>query len=338
VSVTFSGFLLSYIRSNSIKKKINFLKAIAITAVTAFLLASCSNGSTDVSDGPKPLTVSLGGGVNMTMNWINPGTFQMGDPTGGDMTWAQPQHSVTLTKGFYMGIYEVTQEQWTAVMTGSDNNAAPSYFTNDADPNEVQLKRPVEQVTWFDAIEFCNLLSERAGLTKVYTINGETRDNGQITAATVTADWSKSGFRLPTEAEWEYACRAGTSTQWSFGNTDANISNYAWWGYDTDSNEGANANEKTHQVGKKTANPWGLYDMHGNVWEWCWDLYDDYDATVASQTDPKEPLSPTGNYSTVRVLRGGSWLDSAASSRSAYRDCRYPDFGSSIIGFRVVRP
>ena len=307
---------------------INILKPglfVIFAVIIAFSLAGCSNGGSGGGGPDAVITVSLGGGVNMTMNRINSGSFRMGDPAGGDMSWAQPQHSVTLSKGFYMGIHQVTQEQWTAVMTGSDNNPNPSYFTSDAESGEVQIKRPVESITWFDAIEFCNRLSERAGLEKVYTITGITRTGGatgQIIAATVTAEWSKNGFRLPFEAEWEYACRAGTTTDWSFGT--ANIDNFVWY-YGI-------SNSRTHQVGKKTANAWGLFDTHGNVWEWCWDWYDDYDDPPVAKTDPRGPASGTN-----RVIRGGSWSDSAEDTRSADRIGNVPGSRGRSVGFRVVR-
>ena len=313
-------------------KSVPKLRLFAIFAVIiTFSLAGCSNGAGGNGagggdNGPDAvIAVSCGGGVTMTMNRINAGSFHMGDPSGGDMSSAQPQQSVTLTKEFYMGIHQVTQEQWTAVMTGSDNNLDPSEFTSGAAGGEVQVKRPVENITWFDAIEFCNRLSDRAGLESVYTITGITRNtDGQITAATVTAEWSKNGFRLPTEAEWEYACRAGTTTEWSFGNTDATLGNYAW--YDD------NSDDKTHQVGKKTANSWGLFDMHGNVWEWCWDLYSAYDNPPVSKTDPRGPASGIG-----RVMRGASWNDPAEDTRSAHRHNIGPVFCNYDLGFRVVR-
>jgi formylglycine-generating enzyme required for sulfatase activity len=194
----------------------------------------------------------------------------------------------------------------------------------------------VERVTWFDAVEFCNALSDMHGFEPVYAISGITRHaDGYITAATVRVpDWNANGYRLPTEAEWEYACRAGTDPAWpySFGATEAGIGAYAW--YSVNSGDGGEAtNRKTHQVGLKLPNPWGLYDMHGNVWEWVWDWYgSDYYAS-SPQDDPRGPTSGE-----LRVRRGGSWYFAAAFLRSADRFNFNPGSRGSNIGFRLARP
>jgi formylglycine-generating enzyme required for sulfatase activity len=195
----------------------------------------------------------------------------------------QPVHTVRISKPFYLGKYEVTQAQWQAVM---GNN--PSGFTGDP-------ARPVEKVSWEDVQEFIRRLN--------------TTESG------VT-------YRLPTEAEWEYAARAGTTTAYSFGNDKGQLGQYAWCG-DTGGGE-------THPVGKLKPNAWGLYDMHGNVWEWGQDWYGPY--TAGAAVDPAGPSSGSN-----RVLRGGSWYNGAGSCRSAYRIGASPGNRSGNLGFRLLR-
>ena len=231
--------------------------------------------------------------------WIPGGTFMMGSPEDepGHEDKESPQHKVTVS-GFYMGKYQVTQKEYQTVMGHN-----PSQFKVD--------NLPVENVNWYDAIEYCNKRSLKEGLTPAYTGNG---DN-------ITWNRNAKGYRLPTEAEWEYACRAGTTTAY---NTGANISDNMGWYSD-------NSGVKPHPVGQKPANAWGLYDMHGNVWEWCWDWYKSY--STEAQNDPVGAV--TGSY---RVERGGCWSNPGANLRSAYRinGSPYSRYGSS--GFRLVRP
>jgi formylglycine-generating enzyme required for sulfatase activity len=228
---------------------------------------------------------------------IPAGTFTMGSPAneaGRDSDEVQRQ--VRISKDFLMGKYEVTQAEWKAVM-GSN----PSYFKGD--------NLPVECVSWYDAIEYCNALSKKEGLTPTYTING----------TSVTWNKNANGYRLPTEAEWEYACRAGTTTAYYSG---SGVDSAGWYG--------SNSGNKTHPVGEKTANKWGLHDTHGNVWEWCWDWYGDY--AKGSQTDPTGASSGSN-----RVIRGGGWFNIAANARSASRDWITPSSRYDILGFRLVR-
>jgi formylglycine-generating enzyme required for sulfatase activity len=257
----------------------------------------------------------------IAMVWINPGTFIMGSDKDGDnnisSAKARPAHKVTLTTGFYMGKYEVTQEQYQAIM---GNN--PSYFQGeDSLPGtgEVQEKRPVENVSWYDAIRFCNKLSEAEGLETVYILTGNTD------YPTVTANFSKNGYRLPTEAQWEYACRAGTTTAYYTGDGIDGLEDTAWYS--------ANSENKTHEVGQKAPNPWGLYDMNGNVMEWCWDWYDFYIGWP--ETDP---VGSPGIDRTNRIIRAGSWNYSAEYSRSAVRHSNGPSGKDNYVGFRLVRP
>jgi formylglycine-generating enzyme required for sulfatase activity len=226
------------------------------------------------------------------------GDFTMGSPESepGRDSDEGPQHEVTVS-AFYMGEYEVTQKEWREVM---GNN--PSNFKGD--------DLPVENVSWYDAAEYCNKRSQAEGLTPAYRINGK------------NVRWNRAanGYRLPTEAEWEYACRAGTTTAYNTGDTiTAGQANYDW-------NIG-----RTTAVGSYAPNPWGLYDMHGNVWEWCWDWYESYGS--AAQTDPAGP--DTG---ADRVGRGGSWNFIGQNLRSAYRSIIAPSDRFIDLGFRLALP
>ena len=273
---------------------------------------------------------------DIEMVWIPAGTYTQGSPAdepNRSINGNEDQRQVTLTSGFYMGMYQVTQEQYQAVM---GNN--PSVFYLNPAAGEVQERRPVERVSWYDAIVFCNRLSIAEGLTPAYSISDSTNPNswgavpyydyGLHTVVGNTALWDaveivtgSTGYRLPTEAQWEYACRAGTTTAY---NTGATISDNTGW-------YSANSNNITHEVGKKPANAWGLYDMHGNVFEWSWDWYDTY--TSEAQTDPTGAVSGTR-----RILRGGPYGSEGVDMRSAYRYSLPPWSGESFTGFRLVRP
>jgi formylglycine-generating enzyme required for sulfatase activity len=239
---------------------------------------------------PKTRTFDLGNGVNMEMVLIPAGTFMMGSPDSeADRDDNETQHQVTISKPYYLGKYPVTQAQWQQVM---GNN--PSHFKGDK-------LLPVESVSWDDTQSFCLKLKE-------------------ITQAP---------FGIPTEAQWEYACRAGTTTPFHFGShlngRQANCDGTVPYGTDT---EGPYL-EKTTPVGKYPANAWGLYDMHGNVWEWCSDWYGDY--PTGSVKDPSGPA--TGSD---RVFRGGSWGDGAVICRSASCGGNFPSDRSNDLGFRVA--
>jgi len=273
------------------------------------------------TDGEKTLTCAVMVAEEIKMVPISAGTFTMGQRNYQGMT---PVHSVRLS-GFYMGKYEITQDQY-QVVTGN----TPSEFNSDPQEGEIQGRRPVENVSWFDAVEFCNKLSALEKLQSVYKISDRQPPIGYpIILATVTADFTKNGYRLPTEAEWEYACRAGTTTLYNTGNTVSD--NTGWY---EDNSEG-----KTHEVGLKSPNAWGLYDMHGNVFEWCWDWYSEYSRNA--QIDPIGPDKPlTDNPQFVsRMLRGGNWDFPADRMYSAGRGYTHPVYSwDGYVGFRIVRP
>jgi len=241
-------------------------------------------------------SVDLNASVAMDMLWVSPGTFMMGSPTSelGREADREDEHNVTLTKGFYLGKYEVTQAQYEAVMTGNTNSLSPTPSEWPNNPN-----RPVEKVSWDDAQVFL------------------TRLNAQQ-AANLPAGWS---YVLPTESQWEYACRAGTTTAYSWGATIA-AGNANW-------NHGANPNQ-TVNVGQFSTNPWGFYDMHGNVWEWTADWYQAAYPTGNPVIDPTGPSS--GSY---RVQRGGAWGGGVATLRSAKRSYNTPSSRHINLGFRV---
>jgi len=251
------------------------------------------------------------GEVPSDMVRISGGTFTMGSPANepGRYDDEGPQHQVTVSS-FYMGKYEVTQREYQEVM-----GTNPSSFKGD--------NLPVESVSWYDAVEYCNRLSEKEKLTPAYTIDKNRKDgnnDNEYDEIKWTVRWNRNanGYHLPTEAEWEYACRAGTTTAY---NTGVSITNNTGWYHD-------NSAGSTHEVGQKPANAWGLYDMHGNVWEWCWDWYGKYASDT--QTDPAGASAESD-----RVVRGGGWLSSAQFVRSAFRGCDTPSKRDS--GFRLAR-
>lgn len=260
-------------------------KATPVVVSPVKTAVTTSSPNIIVPGSPKPSETKTFAGIKFV--WIRPGSFMMGSPDG-EVDRAQnegPLHRVSLAQGFWMGKYPVTQAQWQAAM---GNN--PSHFKGDD-------TRPVETVSWNDCQAFVRSLSTQ----------------------------SDGGFRLPSEAEWEYACRAGTTTRWYCGDNEADLVNHAWYV--------ANSGSTIHPVGQKRPNPWGLYDMHGNVWEWCQDWFHDTYTGAPADGSPWE--QPVGQY---RVLRGGSWGNDGDDCRSAYRA-----YGAAPVspnggrGFRVVR-
>ena len=316
------------------------ISAFMTAAVMTIVLCACGNSPTE-----QETNASSGGGqaesgqeetegmeeaerddtINMDTNQIpegfvliRGGTFQMGSPE--DEAWRsgdEVRHMVAVSD-FYMSACELTQAEYEEI-TGEN----PSSFSG--------ADLPVENISWLDAVSCCNARSEREGLTPAYTIDG----------SDVTWDRSADGYRLPTEAEWEYACRAGTTTPF---NTETSISPeecnyYGHYPYEIEDHyfsQGSLATrpgeyrQTTVPVASFSPNRWGLYNMHGNVGEWVWDYYGAYD--TEDQTDPTGP--GTG---TLRVYRGGGWNDFAKNMRSAYRAALAGDKGSFNIGLRLVR-
>ncbi|MBC8469188.1 MAG: formylglycine-generating enzyme family protein [Planctomycetes bacterium] len=277
-----------------------YILVIFLLLMTFTLSYGCKRK--DPNDTPKnsaevPGEVKAEAGTEMVL--LEAGRFTMGNEKEIDAT----PHEIAVSS-FYIDKYPVTQEQYEKVM--GEN---PSRWKAD--------KNPVEQVRWSDAVKYCNARSVAEGFQPCYDLQ------------TWQCDFSANGYRLPTEAEWEYACRAGSKTMYFFGNDSSKLADYAW----LDSNSGG----KPRQVGQKKPNPWGLYDMCGNVWEWCNDFYQVDYYQQSPEEDPRGPK--TGE---TKVVRGGAWKFSADSCRSGYRyneDPGYSDvcFGYDIYGFRCVR-
>lgn len=238
----------------------------------------------------QPLTLDMGQGVKLEMVWVPAGEFDMGTTTDGDD--ARPVHHVKITKGFWMGKCEVTQEQYEAVVGRN-----PAGYKG--------AKSPVENVSWTDAVAFTDRL------------------NGMgILPAGVAS-------RLPTEAEWEYACRAGTNTRFYSGNSESDLARIGWYGASRVLLYGGNAGNQPHTVGEKEPNKFGLYDMIGNVWEWCSDWYGPYSGGGA--------IDPTGPATGIkRVRRGGAFPNAQGFLGSAVRGASAPNDRVAAFGLRIV--
>ncbi|MEM9400204.1 MAG: formylglycine-generating enzyme family protein [Verrucomicrobiota bacterium] len=249
--------------------------------------------------------------VSMEMRWIPPGRFLMGSPEGEPgRSDDEKQHEVVLTQGYWMGRTVVTQAQWKAVM-GDNNNPSQNKEQEHEDS-------PVDSVNWDDCVSYCERVNE---FLKLALHQEEPRGIQGVEV------------RLPTEAEWEYACRAGTESAYNNGKNgtepegeDPAMEEVGWYS--------KNSGSMTHEVGQKQANGWGLYDMHGNVWEWCKDWYDESYYKESPLKDPQGPDSGLGLD--MRVLRGGGYWSFAGLCRSAYRNGSDPSGRSWRIGFRLV--
>ncbi|MEA2099437.1 MAG: formylglycine-generating enzyme family protein [Campylobacterota bacterium] len=225
---------------------------------------------------------------------IKAGSFMMGSNSGGSDE--KPLHKVTIAYDFYMGKYEVTFKEYDKFCDATNRKKPDDRGWGRGD-------RPVINVSWHDAKAYTKWLSKKEGKT----------------------------YRLPTEAEWEYAARAGTNTKYSFGDSDSSLDSYAWY-YKNSYNKGkSHADYGTHKVGEKKPNQWGLYDMHGNVWEWCEDWYKD-----SYKNTPKDGTDNNSGSQNYKVLRGGSWYYSSNFLRSAFRNRNFPSNTVNGNGFRVV--
>ena len=268
---------------------------------------------------PFKKEVDLGGGVKIAMVLIPPGEFLMGSTDEERARWLNeataakdqtaidnipgegPQHHMRLTKPFYMAVHEVTQEQYQRVMGTNPSQYSSSGARKTMVAGQFTNRHPVERVSWLDAVDFCNKLSafqkQRPG----------------------------NGFRLPTEAEWEYSCRAG-STGAYYCADESELGNYGWCG--------VNSAGKTRAVGEKLPNGFGLHDMHGSVYEWCWDVYDGKYYQKLGEADVLDPFGPTAGSD--RVNRGGCWVFSAWLCRSAFRYWHPPAYRGDFLGFRLA--
>ena len=241
-------------------------------------------------------------GESIVLVPVPAGTYTVGSPTGEGEDDERPRHDVRLTRSYGVGVHPVTQGLYEAVM-----GTNPSRCSGKSD----SARRPVEKVSWFEAATFCNQLSARCGLAPAYRIQGED----------VRCNFGAPGFRLPTEHEWEVAARAGTDFKYAGSDDLGSVG----WVRD-------NSGLETHPVGQKAANGWGLHDMSGNVWEWCWDWKDSSAYQSGTMADPVGPQSGAR-----RVLRGGGWLIDASFARVAYRDGSGPSNRNFSLGFRLTR-
>jgi formylglycine-generating enzyme required for sulfatase activity len=276
-----------------------------VACVFLALLASagCERGRPIAEAVPTPPVVTTKSGIEMVL--IPAGSFEMGSRHGREDEG--PVHRVSID-AFLMDRHEVTQAVYEKL------------GQIEAFPNPSHFKGPdlpVEQVTWPQVARFCNARSRFEGLQPCYN-----EDNGEC-------NFEADGYRLPTEAEWEYACRAGTDADYSFGGEARKLGDFAWFA--------DNSAKKTHPVGQKKPNPWGLFDMHGNVAEWCQDVYDKSYYQASPEKNPRGPADGK-----ECVLRGGSWKSAAEALRSCYRLGESPGFSDAClardaIGFRCVR-
>lgn len=279
-------------------------RALMVTLALASHLIACPSAPVEPPSDDTPATE---GAETATFVHIAPGMFSMGSPASEEGRFDnEPQHEVTLTRGFYLQTTEVTQGEWQRVM---GNN--PSFHSS------CGSTCPVEQVSWLDAVSYANARSRLEGLSECYDDAGSVRGGGSIYACT--------GYRLPTEAEWEYAARAGTT-----GARHGELGQVAW--FFENSRPSGPGMDAVHPVGQLQANAWGLYDMLGNVSEWTHDQYE------SGSNYPSSPTDPVGDSgSSLQVFRGGNFVSDARVARAAYRTGASPDHRAQNLGFRLAR-
>jgi len=294
---------------------------MAPAATGLYLVVDLTTGKTRTSETPPNLDDDTCRTTELWLRRIEPGTFTMGSPSDELGRYDdETQHEVTLTQPYYIGVFEVTQRQWELV-----KNARPSFYSNDT----YYATRPVEQVS-YDMIRGTGSNAGAGWPTYGHAVDADSF-LGVLQARTGLV------FDLPTEAEWEYACRAGTTTALNSGKnltstgSDANMSEVGRYWHNSGFGYSSTCTPETGtaKVGSYLPNAWGLYDMHGNVWEWCLDWYSNYG--MAAAVDPAGPSTGSG-----RVLRGGDWDDNARDCRSARRNDRDPSHGYYYYGFRVA--
>ena len=269
-------------------------KPVLIIFVCILFIFGCMKKPNMVSVGPVLPEIDF----ELDMVLVQSGSFTMGNSNGIYELNELPLHNVTVSN-FFISKFEITQEQY-----GQVKSYDSSFFKYDT--------YPVEQVTWYEAVSFCNKLSLIENLEPCYNLK------------TWDCNFNKNGYRLPTEAEWEFAARGGTQSEdYKYSGGD-NLNDIAWYIL--------NSGEQPHVIGTKQPNELGLHDMTGNVWEWCWDRYDSEYYSTSPENDPKGPVGPL-----VRVFRGGSWQNDVNKLRLSQRSFYKPDSKLLSLGFRVAR-